>query len=70
MKNRIIRDMSGVFALSRAVMYQPGRLWGSYIKKLDKHPVSTKMATSVAAALIGDVFAQRVSHPAGETDWQ
>lgn len=53
--------MSGAAAFSRAVSRGPGLLWGSYVKKLSRNPVQTKMATSIVAAALGDAIAQRVS---------
>lgn len=60
----------GVIALSRAALRGPGRLWGSYITKLAKNPVQTKMATSCAAALLGDAIAQHLSRPADDKQWK
>ena len=62
--------MGGVSALSRAVLHQPGRLWGSYMKTLNRKPVQTKVATSMAAALLGDAIAQHMSCPASGIDWE
>ena len=50
---------AGVFS---RVVQPPVRLWGTYIKHLEKSPRATKSATSVAAAILGDALAQNISN--------
>lgn len=49
-------------ALSRAVIRPSQRLWGTYIKHLERSPRATKSFTSVCAAILGDALAQHISN--------
>jgi hypothetical protein len=52
-------------SLPRAVLRQPGRAWSRYTAQLARAPVATKVATSAAAAVLGDALAQRLARPRG-----
>eukprot|EP00889_Picochlorum_renovo_P005286 jgi/Picre1/32316/NNA_007662.t1 len=62
--------MSAVIALSRAFIYQPKRVWTSYLQILEKKPVQTKISTSIAAAFLGDTIAQRLSKRKEDVKWR
>lgn len=49
-------------ALTRVIAAPPRRLWGHYIKQLERSPRATKSCTSVLAALLGDALAQHISN--------
>lgn len=51
-----------MIALSHALLNQPRRLWSKYLKILEAKPVQTKIGTSIAAAFLGDMIAQSLSH--------
>lgn len=44
------------------------RAWGAYTQVLHRRPVPTKVATSVVAAVMGDLLAQRMARPAIKPD--
>lgn len=59
-------------ALAARLAVVPRSAWRSYIQVLDSSPVRTKVATSTAAALLGDALAQYISRPrqkAWKYDW-
>lgn len=54
--------------VARAVRQPLEALWGSYLKKLGRNPVQTKMATSFVAAALGDAIAQKFSSGGSNAD--
>jgi protein Mpv17 len=53
--------MSAAVAISHLVSV-PKRVWCKYLTILEAKPAQTKIATSVVAAFVGDMIAQRMSH--------
>ncbi len=49
-------------ALALALAQAPRRLWNRYLSVLESSPARTKIATSITAAAVGDMIAQRMSH--------
>ena len=54
--------------VARAVKQPLVALWGSYLNRLGKHPIQTKMATSFIAAALGDAIAQKFSSGGDNAD--
>lgn len=45
-----------------ALVQAPRRAWNRYLSILESNPARTKIATSVMAAFVGDMIAQRMTH--------
>lgn len=64
-------SMNGAVSFSQGGMGRPlKQAWKTYMKHLDSSPVRTKAFTSVVAAVLGDLIAQRASKPANSPDWR
>jgi protein Mpv17 len=48
--------------MTLALAQAPRRLWNRYLSVLASNPARTKIATSITAAAVGDMIAQRMSH--------
>lgn len=48
--------------MALALAQAPRRLWNRYLSILESSPARTKIATSITAAAVGDMIAQRMSH--------